>query len=262
MKEKISITLDSYLIREIDSLIDGIKIRNRSQAIEFLIKKSLSERKVGVILAGGDEEKLKVNGVFKPLLKFKGKYAIEYILDNFQKHGFLDVFIIGRKNVLSEIFKTVGDGSDWGIKIQYIEEKPEKSITKQDTARTLKLISSVVKKPFVCVYCDVICDVDLSSLWKFHIKNNNIATLVIKTSEESAKWGNVKMEGSKIISFVEKPKKMKNYLVYTGVFVANPEIFFQRGNSLEYEIFPKLAEKNLLGGYIISDFCEHVDKTK
>ncbi len=260
MKEKISITLDSSILKEIDSLIDGIRIRNRSQAIEFLIKKSLSEKKTAVILSGGEENRLKVNGVYKPLLKYKSKTTIEHIIEWLRKFDFSDIYIVGRKNVLSEIFKVVGDGSEFGVSISYVEEKEEKMITKQDTAKTLKLLNGTINKPFLCIYCDVLCDFDLEDLWRFHIKSDNIATMVVKTSKEPRKWGNVEMVGNRITKFVEKPKKEENYLVYTGIFVANPEIFKQQGFSLEYEIFPRLAEKGMLGGYIVSGFCEHVDK--
>ncbi len=260
MKEKISITLDRDLIAEIDSFVDGFRIRNRSQAIEFLIRKSLSEKKVAVILAGGPEERLKVNGVYKPLLEYKGYTAIEHIVKNLRKYRYSEIYILGRKRVLSEIFKVLGDGSDFGVELKYIEEKPERPATKQDTARTLKLLNGKIKKPFLCLYCDVLFDFDLNSVWNFHLKNPSIATLVVKTSPQPHVWGNVGIEGESIVEFVEKPKTAKNYLVFSGIFVASPELLAQQGNSLEYEVFPRLARKRLLSGYMISGFCEHVDK--
>jgi len=260
MKEKISITLERELIEEIDSFVDGIRIRNRSQAIEFLLRKSLSEKRTAVILAGGEEEKLKVNGVYKPILEYKGCSAIEHIVKNLRKYRFTEIYIIGRKHVLSEIFKVVGDGNEYGVEIKYIEEKPLKPVTKQDTARTLKLINGKIKKPFLCIYCDVIFDFDLNAVWNFHLKSSSIATLIVKTSPNPQEWGNIELEGEYIVEFIEKPKKAKNYLVFSGVFIASPELLAQQGNSLEYEIFPNLAKKRLLTGYVISGFCEHVDK--
>ena len=260
MKEKISITLERELIEEIDSFVDGIRIRNRSQAVEFLLRKSLSEKRTAVVLAGGEEEKLKVCGVYKPILEYKGYSAIEHIVRNLRKYRFTEIYIIGRKRVLSEIFKVLGDGSDYGVELRYVEEKPEKPVTKQDTARTLKLVNGKIKKPFLCLYCDVIFNFDLNAVWNFHLKTASIATLVVKTSPKPQEWGNVGLEGENVVEFIEKPKKAKNYLVFSGVFVASPELLAQQGNSLEYEIFPNLAKKRLLAGYVISGFCEHVDK--
>lgn len=262
MKKKVSITVDNKILKEVESLVDGIKLRNMSQAIEFLLRKSLSEKRTAVILAGGPENKLKVNGVFKPLVQTGGKTVIELMLERFRKNKFNDVIIVGRKNVLSEIFKKIGDGSEYGMNVRFVEEKEEKPITPLDTARTLKLLKNKLKKSFLCINCDVIFNYDLESVWNFHLKNNYIATILMKTTETPGKYSVVELEGNKIIRFVEKPKKADSYLVYTGIFISGPEIFSQTGNSLEYEIFPKLAENGLLSGYVCSGKSEHVHKIR
>lgn len=260
MKNKISITLDKAVLKEIESLVDGIRIRNKSQAIEFLLRKSISERRTAVILAGGPEEKLKVNSVFKPLVKVGNKTVMERMLENLRKYKFLDVFVVGRKNILSEIFKTIGDGSGFGVNIQYVEEKEEKHVTKQDTARTLKLLKDKIKKTFLCLYCDMIFDYNLESFWAFHIKNNDIATCLLKTVEQPEKWSVVALHGNKIVDYVEKPKKAESYLVFAGLFVAEPELLTQQGSSLEYEVLPSLAAKGLLSGFVASGRSEHVHR--
>ena len=60
-KTKISITINEKTLHDIDSIIDNIYIRNRSQAIEHLARNALGENKTAVILLGGDEERLKVS---------------------------------------------------------------------------------------------------------------------------------------------------------------------------------------------------------
>jgi NDP-sugar pyrophosphorylase family protein len=262
MKEKISITVDSKILRETESLVDGIKIRNKSQAVEFLLRKILSENRTAVILAGGSEEKLKMGGTLKPLVKVGGKTVIENILGQFKKYKFSNVFIVGRKNVLSEIFKNIGDGSSYDVKISYIEEKGEKSSTAQDSARTLKLLKGKVSTTFICTYCDIMFNYDLDLAWIFHNTNRSVATNLLKTTEVPKKWGVVSVNGSKIDSFVEKPKKVDSYLVYTGIFIAEPEILDLAGSSLEYEIFPGLAKKEMLNGYICSGESRHIHEKR
>ena len=262
MKEKISITLDEGIIREIESLIDGIKIRNKSQAIEFLIRKSLAEKRVAVILAGGPEDKLKINNIYKPLVKLNKGTVIEAALEKLRKNKFIDVFIVGRKNILSEIFKKIGDGSRYGVSVQFVEETESPKKTLLDTARTLKLLKEKIKRPFLCLNCDIIFDYTLGRVWNFHIKSGCIATVLLKTSKTPGKYSVVELEGNKIIRFVEKPKKAESYLVYTGMFIAEPEIFSEPGNSLEYEVFPKLAKRGSLSGYVCSGTSEHIHKPK
>jgi len=259
VKEKVSITLDERILKELDSIIDGIRIKNKSQAIEFLIRRSLSEKRSAVVLAGGDEEHLRVNGTYKPLVKIKGKTVIERMIETLRKNKIFEIFIVGRKNVLSEIMKSVGDGSRYGADIKYVEENEDK-YGQQDTAKTLKLLKGKIKRTFLVIFCDIIFDYDLNIPLNFHIKEGDVATLLLKTSGEPIKWGVVELDGKKITKFVEKPKRAESYLVYTGIFIAEPEIFSLTGNSLEYEIFPYLAKNRLLSGYVCSGKCEHVHK--
>ena len=258
MKTKVSITLDSKLLDDLDALIDGIKIRNKSQAIEFLIKKSLSERKPAVILAGGPEEKLRAWDTYRPLIKIGKKTLIEKMIENLRKYKFLDIFIVGRKKILSEIFKSAGDGSTFGVNLNYIEEKYEQPITPLDTARTLKLLKGKINQSFLCINCDLVFDYDLDAVWNFFVKNGNVAMLLLKTTEQPGKYAVVEIEGNKILRLEEKPRKAVSYLVYTGMFIADPEIFKFPGNSLEHEIFPALAKKDLLDGYIPAGRSENV----
>ena len=41
MKQKISITIDREILKRVDSIVDNVIIRNRSQAIEHLANNSL-----------------------------------------------------------------------------------------------------------------------------------------------------------------------------------------------------------------------------
>lgn len=53
-KSKISITINEKTLKEIDFIVDNVYIRNRSQAIEHLVKNALGENKAAVILLGGN----------------------------------------------------------------------------------------------------------------------------------------------------------------------------------------------------------------
>ena len=56
-KARLTITLPSDLLAEIDRLIDKQKVRNRSHAIELLLRESLKPTvSTAVLLAGGSSE--------------------------------------------------------------------------------------------------------------------------------------------------------------------------------------------------------------
>src|SRR3989338_1452312 len=111
MKEKISITIDSKLLEKIDSIIDGISIRNRSQAIEFLSRSAIVEKRSAVILSGGDEKTLRLEDSFRPLGLIKNKTVVERAIRKFRDNNFKEIFIIARHKVLTAIFDILKDGS-------------------------------------------------------------------------------------------------------------------------------------------------------
>ena len=54
MKEKIAFSIDSSLLKKVDSTVDGVRVKSRSHALEMLIRKALGEDEVrgALILAG------------------------------------------------------------------------------------------------------------------------------------------------------------------------------------------------------------------
>ena len=102
MKEKISITLDKNLLKSIDSVIDNLYIRNRSQAIEYLIKKVVDESKTAVIIAGGPEEKLKVSkDEYRIFAKIDNEMVMEKAIKTLRKNNFKEIFLIARHKILT-----------------------------------------------------------------------------------------------------------------------------------------------------------------
>ena len=93
-KTKISITINEKTLQDIDSIIDNIYIRNRSQAIEHLAKNALGENKSAVILLGGNEERVKIskNG-YRPTAKVKNTTVIEMALKKLRENNFKSIFI-------------------------------------------------------------------------------------------------------------------------------------------------------------------------
>jgi NDP-sugar pyrophosphorylase family protein len=83
---------------------------------------------------------------------------------------------------------------------------------------------------------------------------------MITTSSKPSEKGTLIMEGSKILKFTQKPKKSDIYLVFSPIFVTEPDIFNYHGDSLEESIFPELAEKDLLNGHMSSEKEIHIHK--
>jgi len=247
MKKKISITVDENILENIDSIIDNIVIRNRSQAIEFLAKSSLGENKVAVILSGGKESRLKISEKeYRITAKVKNTTVIELALKKLRENGYKEIYVITRKNILTKVFDIVKNGSDYSVKVNYIEEKESGG-----SADSLNLVKGKINNDFLVVYGHVLFDkINLEALWSKHMKQSAVATLMLTTAANPSEKGTVTMEGDKILEFKQKPKKTDVYLVFSAIFIASPDVFNYTNGSLEYDVFPQLASRGLLAGHI------------
>lgn len=254
MKSKISITIENSLLGEVDKVIDNLYIRNRSQAIEHLIQNSLGEDKIAVILAGGKEESLAINGKFTIDVMIKGKTILEHAINKLRASGFKNIFIVARAKILTKAFEILKDGTNFGVKVEYIEEKISKG-----TATTLKCIKGKVNTRFLAVYADIVFNnINIDKLWEAHMKQKPIATLMLTTSSKPYEKGSIIMEGDRILSFIQKSKESDIHLVFSPIFAAEPEILDYPGDSLERNVFSKISDKGLLRGYLSSEKEVHI----
>ena len=258
-KSKISITINKKTLQDIDSIIDNIYIRNRSQAIEHLVKNALGENKTAVILLGGDEDNLRISKYeYRPTIRTKNNAVIELAIKKLRENNFKIIYIIARHNLLTKLFEMLKDGANYGVKINYVEEK-----SSNGTADSLRLLRGKINANFLVVYGDIVFSkISIDELWNDHIKQTAIATIMLTTSSKPSEKGTVKVEGNKVLDFTQKPKKSDIYLVFSPIFVAEPQIFEYSGSSLEFDVFPELAEKSLLNGHLSSEKEVHVHNKK
>jgi NDP-sugar pyrophosphorylase family protein len=260
MKNKISITINEKVLRDVDSIVDNIFIRNRSQAVEFLVEKALEVNKIAVILAG--EGRGNVPGRIKNryALKIGSQTIIEKAIKKLSDSGFKKVYIVANHEILTKIFNIIGDGSDRKMNIEFINEELE-----EGSASALKLLKGKVNSTFLLVQFDVIFDdVSINDLWKQHIQEKSVVTMRVcsnilpTNSKETVRFGRVVLQGNKVNSYIEKPvgKNFSSSIFFAGILVAEPEIFDFYGKSLELEVFPELARRGLLGGCMSS--VEHL----
>lgn len=259
VKTKISITINEKTLQDIDSIIDNIYIRNRSQAIEHIAKNALGENKTAAILLGGNQEHLKVSEKeYRPTVKIKNSTVIGLAIKKLRENNFKTIFIVARSSLLTKLFEMLKDGIDFGVKINYIEEK-----FSQGTADSLRLLKGKINTNFLVAYGDIIFNkINIEELWNDHIKQNALATIMLTTSSKPSEKGTVKVEGNKVLTFTQKPKKSDIYLVFSPIFVTAPQLFEYSGSSLESNIFPELAEKGLLNGHLSSEKEIHVHSNK
>ena len=250
-RERLTITLRKDLLNELDNRVDGIKVRNRSHAIEVLLSKVLESGKVkkAIILAGGKGTRMRplTYEMPKPMIPLKGKPLIQHIIELCRKYEIREI-ILSVGYMGDKIRDHFGDGSHLGVDIKYVEEEEELG-----TAGPLLLAKQYLTSPFLMFNGDVISNIDLADIISFHSEQNALATIALTQVEDTSSFGVARLKGHKIVGFIEKPKGGEDgKLINAGVYVMQPDVlgYIPKGKSmLERDVFPKLAEEGKLYGY-------------
>ncbi len=171
--------------------------------------------KRAVILAGGKGTRLKPYTLTmpKPLVPIGDTPIIDIIISQLVRDGFGHITIT--VNHMAEMIKEFcGDGSKWGVKIDYSHEDIPLS-----TMGPLKLINDL-PGDFLVINGDVLTNLDFSSFYDFHCENKNIFTVSGFERDHKVDYGVlVTDETNKLIEFKEKP--ILHYKVSMGVYMLN-----------------------------------------
>ncbi len=250
-RERLTITLRKDLLKELDGMVDGIKVRNRSHALEVVVSKVLESKRVrkAIILAGGKGTRMRplTYEMPKPMIPLKGKPLVQHIIELCRKYEVREI-IMSVGYMGDKIRDHFGDGSHLGVDIRYVYEDEELG-----TAGPLLLAKERLDGPFLMFNGDVLSDIDLGDLISFHAEQNGLATIALTQVEDTSSFGVARLKGHRIVGFVEKPKGGEDSkLINAGVYVLEPEVlgYIPKGKSmLERDVFPKLSDEGKLYGY-------------
>lgn len=250
MVKRITITIKQDMLKRIDNMVDGSQIRNRSHAIENLIEQSLSRTDIGMalILAGGSGAKLRpiAYELPKSMIPVHGKPVLEHQISMYKKYGIKNI-IVSLGNMDEKVRAYFGDGSRFSVEITYLNEK--KSL---GTAGALYAAKDLIKDTFVVGNVDTLLDPNIPEIIEFHKKEGKVATMVLTTSGNTSNVGVANMRGNSIVEFVEKPPQAESKLVNAGLYIFEPGIkrFLKKKGPLEKVVFPLLAQRGQLAGYV------------
>ena len=181
------------------------------------INEKIRRDNIVVLMAGGLGTRLRplTNDCPKPLLKIGDKPILETIINGFIESGFHRFYIAVnyKAEMIEEYF---GDGSRWGIEIQYIHENK-----RMGTAGALYFLPEKPSEPIVVMNGDLLTKVDFGALIDTHISKNAAATMAVREYSYQVPYGVINCNGDCIVSIEEKPEQ--SYFVNAGIYVLSPE---------------------------------------
>lgn len=254
-KSRLTITLPKDILSKIDATIDGSVIRNRSHAIESLIRQSLKNPvETAVILTGGD--RFTENPATKTI---NGRMLIHIAVSQLVKAGIQTIIICTGKD--GEVIKSaVGDGSQFGCSIQYVVEK-----SPTGTGGAIKKAEKYIGEDnFIVIHGDIINNINFESFINFHLQEGTTATIVVMPKKGDKSFGKVLIEGNQIIEFFEKTESKGIDIINTGIYALSKSIFerLSRECRMEKEVFPKLARDKQLTAFLYQGFWQDISSPK
>jgi len=245
-KSRLTITLSQDLLVKVDALIDGHTVRNRSHAIESLVKQGLSAQvNTAVILAGGTHTDTEIPA----LKKINSRPLLAFTLEHLKKHGITRIVVCAGINekAISDVF---GSGATYGVQIIYSQEKKGLG-----TAGALKNAAQYLsEEPFLVINDTTLTNLNLEDLFEFHLEEDTIATICVKPRMSEPKYGQAFLHGNKIVEFLDSSDAGGISIVNVGLYVLKPDILeLIKPNTrlhLETDIFPQLARKKELSAFV------------
>jgi len=171
----------------------------------------------GIILAGGTGSRLNplTKSVNKQLLPIYDKPLIFYPLSILMLANIKNILIIVNNRQTNNFKKLLGNGSSYGIRISYIEQKKPNGLPE-----AFKIGKKFIGKDNIALILgdNFFYGHGLSNLL---LKSKNFLTgckIFIKSVKNPSQYGVVKIKKNKIIKIVEKPKKFLSDKVITGLY--------------------------------------------
>lgn len=180
-----------------------------------------------MILAAGKGKRMRplTNNCPKPLLEINDKALIVYIIEKLKSAEITDIVI----NIcyLSEMIETaLGDGSQYGVSIQYSKET-EFLETGGGIVNALPLLcglkNNLNKQPFILVNADIFCDFDFTCLPK-ELAEDTLAHLVLVDNPSHNQTGDFALEQGKVAI----KQQDNNGFTFSGISVISPSLFRDR----------------------------------
>ncbi len=213
-----------------------------------------------VILAGGKGTRLGqyTANIPKPMLTIDNKPILEHQLEVLKRYGINEIILLVNhlKSVIIDYF---GDGSKFNVNIKYLEE--EKPL---GTAGGLKEIEDYLKEDFLFIYGDVMFDVDIQRLLKFHFDKKSQLTLVVHPNDHPFDSDLIDTnKEDRVIDVFPKPHPQNFYyknLVNAGMYVITPAVleFIKKGEKSDFgkNILPEIIYKLKVYAYNTSEYLK------
>ena len=202
-----------------------------------------------VILAGGRGTRLKplTDTRPKPMVEIRGKPFLEYQIEQLREQGFTKVLLL--LGYLPHVVQDYcGDGSQWGVKIEY-----SVSAIEDETARRLKLAEALLDPHFLLLYCDNYWPMQIKRMWPRYVNAGALGMITVYTNKDGYTRNSVRVDPDGYVATYDKsgssPGLQGVEISYALIDKAVVKMLPETNTSVEDALYTRLAEQRQLLAY-------------
>src|ERR687885_506114 len=177
----------------------------------------------GLILSGGKGTRLRpiTHTSAKQLVPVANKPVLFYGIESLAAAGIEEVGIIIAPETGGEIQAAAGDGSQFGVRIRYIEQDEPRGLAHA----VLTAEPFLGDSPFVMYLGDNLLRDGITELVTQFRDEAPDALILLTPVPDPENYGVAELDGDKVARLVEKPKQPVSDLALVGVYMFTPSIF-------------------------------------
>lgn len=199
----------------------------------------------------------------KALVPVAGKPMLEHVINKLKSAG-VDEIVINVHHFAQQIIDFLKEKDNFGIKI-WISDETEELL---ETGGGIKKAAPFFNEPFLVHNADILSNVDLKSMYDYHLTNGNDATLLVSSrktvrylllddTNRLRGWVNKETLQTKPEGFIYQPEVQKEY-AFGGIHIISPTLFKYMGNQWTgkfsiMDFYLQTCKEAQLGGYIKED---------
>jgi glucose-1-phosphate thymidylyltransferase len=176
----------------------------------------------GLILSGGKGTRLRplTYTSAKQLVPVANKPVLFYGIEAIAEAGIREIGIVVG-DTQAEIRAAVGDGSRWGVKVEYIEQDAPRGL-----AHAVKISRDYIgDEPFVMYLGDNLLNKGITQFVREFELQKPAAQILLTRVPDPQMFGVAQLDNGKVIRLVEKPKEPISNLALVGVYMFGPDVF-------------------------------------
>ncbi|MHA1265179.1 MAG: glucose-1-phosphate thymidylyltransferase [Candidatus Helarchaeota archaeon] len=177
----------------------------------------------GLVLSGGHGTRLRplTHTSAKQLIPVANKPVLFYALEDVRECGITDVGIIVASHSKEAVIDAVGNGSQFAIKVTYIEQDEPRGL-----AHAVKIARDFLQnEPFVMYLGDNILKEGIVKLCNYFTSAGCDALIAVSRVKNPQRFGVVEIKHGKVVRLVEKPKVPMSDLALAGIYFFRASIF-------------------------------------